>query len=150
MDVQAPTGRMAQRPQALGRRVARPVDGDGILSRQHHGGLAQAAGSRLEMTGQNVLRRDGVVCQEARGGCEHRVIAIGFGEGGCGVLGQRRGPFDHPLRASRIAQLDIGTFVDGPVGGIGLATHARLLCQRVTLEATLVVHVSSIPQEPLK
>ena len=60
------------------------------------------------------------------------------------------GQFNHPLRASRIAQCGSGKFVDGPRGVSGLATHARLLCQQVTLEATVVVQVSSIPQEPLQ
>jgi len=128
MDEPALTGHLA-----LGRQVARPVARGGLWHRQHQGDLGKAAVGRRERAGTEVLRRDGVMRKEARGGFAHGAIATGFGKGGCGVLGQDASEFSQALGAPQIAEVGISTFAERPVVVIGLATHAQLLRQQVTL-----------------
>jgi hypothetical protein len=85
------------------------------------------------MAGKEVLRLDGVIRKEAIGGFEHGAIATGFGKGGGGVLGQDASEFYQALGAPQIAEVSISKFADHLVGVIGLATHAQLLRQQVTL-----------------
>ena len=99
------------------------------------------------MAEQDVLRLDGVVGKEAIGGFEHGAVATGFGQRGGGVLGQDASEFHQARGAPHITEFGIGKFGDGPVGVIGAATHARLLCQRGALYGS---EGPSIPQEPLK
>ena len=102
------------------------------------------------MAGKDVLRRDGVVRKEALGGFEHGAIPTGFGQCGGGVLGEDASEFYQALGAPPIAEFGISKFADRPVGVIGLAPHARLLCQQVALGGAVRTQVLSIPQEPLK
>jgi hypothetical protein len=73
---------------------------------------------------QEVVWLDSVIRQEAIGRFEPGASSTSFRQGGSGVLGERRGQFDHPLPTAQITQLSLGKFLDGPVSVIGQATHA--------------------------
>jgi hypothetical protein len=99
---------------------------------------------------QEVVGGAAIIREEALRGFAPRLIATGFGQGGGGMLGQDVREFYEALRAPEIAECGLGQCVDGPVGVIGLMTHARLLGQGVTLGVAGRMQGPSIPQEPLK
>jgi hypothetical protein len=150
MDEQTLPGSGAQGPQAPGRWVARPVACGRIWPCQHPWDVVQAAGGRLAMAIQDVVRLASVVRKEAIGRFEQGVIAPGFGQGSGGMLGQAPSEFAQARGAPHIAQCGIGKLADGPVWGIGGATHARLLGHQVAHGVAGRRQGLRIPQELLK
>ena len=95
--------------------------------------MAEAAIGSFNVALNHIGGLNVLIVKEAIGGFEHGAAATGFGQRGARVLSQSVGQLDQALGASQIAEVGVGKFRDGPVGGIGEVTHIRLLEHRVEL-----------------
>lgn len=108
---------VADRAQAFGLGMGRVVQTGGVLDAKHDGMRGGTLDGGLDMRGEQVLRRDAVVVQEAVGG-------FGLGPGAAGLRDRRgrlegevRGHGDQAGNQTLIAQRGAREFVRGPVGG---------------------------------
>ena len=90
-------------------------------------------GTEMETDETPASLRQRLTVAKGLGGFEHGAAATSFGQGGSKVVSQGVGQLDQALGASQIAEVGVGKFCDGPVGGIGEVAHIRFLEHLVEL-----------------
>src|SRR5947199_9383210 len=127
MDQQAVTRRVSQWSQAFGDAQMRPVGFRRILHGQdQRHRVATTIGGR-NMALHNIVGRNVLVREKARGGFEPCAAATGFGESSPGTLGERMGQLDQTLGPPQVAESRVGQLRDSPTRGIEEVTHGGFL-----------------------
>ena len=136
---------MSQWAQAFGHVQICPVGFGRILDSQNDGHGVETTIRRLNMTLENILGRNVIVCEKAIGGFQHGRI-LGRIRQRCGrALAKGVRQFDQALRAPHIAQVGRAEFLLSPrihQGNIGnIQSHPPSMAH------TLVDHRGIVPQQ---
>jgi hypothetical protein len=112
---------VADGAEAPGLGMSRVVQAGGVLDAEHEGMSGGALDGGLDVRGEQVLRRDAVVIEEAVGGFGLGPGAAGLGDGRGGLEGEVSGHGDQAGDQTLIGQRSEREFVSGPagVGGFG-------------------------------